>query len=57
MKWLLSETSEREVSVRDEAVSRLIAPIAIVGLGCVITFIVVSLYLPVFTLGDAIMGP
>lgn len=50
----LSETSEREVSVRDEAASRLIAPIAIVSLGCVVTFIIVSLYLPIFTLGDAI---
>lgn len=50
----LSETSEREVSVRDEIMSRLVTPVTIIALGGFVMFIVVSLYLPIFTLGDAL---
>jgi len=50
----LSETYEQEVSTRDESMIHMIAPFAILGLGFIIGFIVVALYLPIFTLGDAI---
>ncbi len=34
----------------------LITPLAIIALGFVVGFIIVALYLPIFTLGDAISG-
>ena len=52
----LSKTYEQEVSTRDEAMIHLIMPMAIIALGFVIGFIIVALYLPIFTLGDAISG-
>jgi type IV pilus assembly protein PilC len=52
----VSETYEHDVSARDRALLHLITPIAIVTIGAVIAFIVVALYMPIFTLGDAISG-
>jgi type IV pilus assembly protein PilC len=52
----LSETYERDVSARDRALLNLVTPATVVILGVVVAFIVVSLYLPIFTLGDAISG-
>ncbi len=52
----LSEASEREVSVRDEVMMHLITPVTIVTLGGFVLFVVVSLYLPIFSLGDALTG-
>jgi type IV pilus assembly protein PilC len=53
----LSETSERQVSVRDDMMTHLITPVTVVVLGGFVTFVVVAMYLPIFTLGDAITGP
>lgn len=50
----LSETYEQEVSTRDDALIHLITPVAILALGLVVGFIIVALYLPIFTLGDAL---
>lgn len=52
----LSEAYEREVSTRDQAMMHLIAPVAVIAVGVVIFFVVIALYLPIFTLGDAISG-
>ena len=53
----LSETYEQEVSTRDEAMVHLIMPFAILVLGFAIGFIVVALYLPMFTLADTLSAP
>ena len=53
----LSETSEREVSVRDEILTRLVTPVTIITLGGFVAFVVVSMYLPIFSLGDVLTGP
>lgn len=52
----LSNIYEREVTTRDEAMLHLVMPVTILCLGLIVLFIVVSLYLPIFTLGDAISG-
>lgn len=52
----VSHTYEQEVSARDKALLKLIMPITIVALGAFVSFMIVALYLPIFTLGDAISG-
>ncbi len=52
----LSEASEREVSVRDEVMVHLITPVAIIALGGFVAFVIIALYLPIFSLGDALTG-
>jgi len=52
----LSDTYEQQVSTRDEAMIHLITPMAILALGGVVGFVIIALYLPIFTLGDAISG-
>lgn len=47
---------EREVSLRDRMVSSLASPILIVMLGFLIASVVISLYLPIFSLGDVVSG-
>ncbi len=50
----LGESYNREVSEQDREFLALLAPIVVVTLGFGIGFIVLSLYLPIFSLGDAI---
>ena len=52
----LAMTFEREANNRERALSILAIPVIIVCLGLIIGFIVISLYLPLFTLGDSISG-
>jgi len=52
----VADIFDAEVEIAVEAMLRLMEPIIIVVLGGVIGFIVVSLYLPIFTLGDTISG-
>lgn len=52
----LAATFEREVSNRDRALSVLAAPVLIICLGFLIGFVVVSLYLPIFSLSGMISG-
>ncbi len=52
----VSETYEREITARDTALLNLMLPVTILLLGVFVSFMVVALYLPVFTLGDAISG-
>lgn len=50
----VADIYDQEVEVAVEAMLTLMEPIIIVVLGGIIGFIVISLYLPIFTLGDAI---
>lgn len=50
----LAETYEREVSLRDRFAVALVAPVLVVAIGILVLSLVVSLYLPIFSLGDAI---
>lgn len=50
----VADIYDQEVEVAVEAMLTLMEPIIIVVLGFVIGFIVISLYLPIFTLGDQI---
>ncbi len=52
----LADSYERQVAGLDRMVSTLLAPLLILVVGGVIAFMVFSLYLPIFTLGDAISG-
>jgi len=53
----VADIYDAEVEAAVEALLQLMEPAIIVGLGGVIGFIVVSLYLPIFTLGDALTNP
>lgn len=53
----VADIYDQEVEVAVEAMLTLMEPIIIVVLGGIIGFIVVSLYLPIFTLGDQINNP
>ncbi len=53
----VADIYDQEVEVAVEAMLTLMEPIIIVVLGGIIGFIVVSLYLPIFTLGDEINKP
>ena len=52
----LADTFEREATARDKLVGIMTAPALIFVVGLMILFVVVSLYLPIFTLGDVISG-
>jgi len=52
----VADIYDAEVEAAVEALLQLMEPAIIICLGGVIGFIVVSLYLPIFTLGDAING-
>ncbi len=52
----LAESAERSVTAREQLLGSFITPVLTVAIGLVIGFIVVSLYLPMFTLGDQIGG-
>jgi type IV pilus assembly protein PilC len=53
----LAETYEREAALREQVLSSTLEPIFILALGAIIGFIVTAIYLPIFTLADAIGGP
>jgi len=52
----VADIYDAEVEAAVDAMLALMEPLIIVGLGGVIGFIVVALYLPIFTLGDAVSG-
>jgi len=52
----VADIYDAEVEAAVEALLTLMEPAIIVGLGGVIGFIVVALYLPIFSLGDALTG-
>ena len=52
----LAAIYEREVTLRDRMLGSLVSPILIVMLGFIIASIVISLYLPIFSLGDVVSG-
>lgn len=56
MLMKVADIYDAEVEAAVEAMLALMEPAIIVGLGGVIGFIVVALYLPIFTLGDAVSG-
>ncbi len=56
MLMKVADIYDAEVEAAVEAMLQLMEPIIIILLGGVIGFIVISLYLPIFTLGDAISG-
>jgi type IV pilus assembly protein PilC len=49
-----AETMEGELLSRDRVLGSTLAPVIIIIVGLLIASLVVSLYLPIFTLGDAI---
>ncbi len=50
----LSAAYDRQVTSRDEAMLNMLTPITVLVLGFMVAFVVFALYLPIFTLGDAI---
>lgn len=52
----LAESAERSVRAREQMLGAVITPALVVFIGGVVGFITVSLYLPIFTLGDQIGG-
>jgi len=52
----LADTYDRGADRMDKLISMLIGPVVIIFLGITVGFIVISLYLPIFMLGDAISG-
>ncbi len=50
----VAEDLDRRVELRTETLGSLIEPILIIGLGFVVGFILISMYLPLFKLGTAI---
>jgi type IV pilus assembly protein PilC len=52
----VADIYDQEVEVAVDGVLRLIEPFLIVVLGVIIGFIVIALYLPIFSLGDVISG-
>jgi len=53
----VADIYDAEVEAAVEGMLSLLEPMIIVVLGGIIGFIVVSLYLPIFTLGDQINNP
>ncbi len=47
---------EREIAVQESTLGAMASPLSVVAIGLVVGFIVFSLYLPIFTLGDSISG-
>ena len=56
MLMKVADIYDAEVEAAVEAMLALLEPIIIIVLGGIIGFIVISLYLPIFTLGDAVSG-
>ncbi len=56
MLMKVADIYDEEVEIAVETMLRLMEPAMIILLGFVIGFIVISLYLPIFSLGDAISG-
>jgi len=56
MLMKVADIYDAEVEAAVEAMLSLLEPVIIIVLGGIIGFIVVSLYLPIFSLGDAISG-
>lgn len=56
MLMKVADIYDAEVEAAVEAMLQLMEPMIIILLGAVIGFIVISLYLPIFTLGDQISG-
>lgn len=52
----LADTYERRVARVDKMMLMLMGPLVIITLGVIVGFLVVSLYLPIFMLGDAVGG-
>lgn len=52
----LAESAERSVRAREQMLGAVITPALVVIIGGIVGFIAVSLYLPIFTLGDQIGG-
>lgn len=52
----VSESYEQSIATQDRVTLNLLGPIIVFGLAFVIGFIVIALYLPIFTLGDAMGG-
>ena len=52
----VADIYDNEVEVAVEALLSMMEPAIILVLGAIIGFIVVALYLPIFTLGDAMEG-
>jgi type IV pilus assembly protein PilC len=52
----VADIYDSEVEIAVETLLRLMEPLIIVILGFVIGFIVISLYLPIFQLGDVVSG-
>jgi type IV pilus assembly protein PilC len=52
----IADFYEDEVENAVKALTSMIEPLLMVVLGCIIAFLVVAMYLPVFSLGDAIGG-
>jgi type IV pilus assembly protein PilC len=50
----VADNAEREAGVRDRMLSVMATPVLVVAVGFVIGFMVLALYLPIFTLGDVI---
>jgi len=56
MLMKVADIYDAEVEAAVDAMLALLEPMIIIVLGGIIGFIVISLYLPIFTLGDAISG-
>ena len=52
----VADIYDAEVEMAVEALLSMMEPAIIIGLGGVIGFIVIALYLPIFSLGDALTG-
>ncbi|MCC6143414.1 MAG: type II secretion system F family protein [Candidatus Hydrogenedentes bacterium] len=52
----IADNAEREAGVRDRMISVMATPVLVVAVGLVIGFIIISMYLPIFSLGDQISG-
>jgi type IV pilus assembly protein PilC len=58
METMLQKTSDfydRQVEAATQSLAQLIEPVMVVFVGAVIGVIVVSMFLPIFNLGDAIV--
>ena len=56
MLMKVADIYDAEVEAAVEGMLALMEPMIIIVLGGIIGFIVVALYMPIFTLGDAISG-
>lgn len=52
----LAESYDRDVAFLDRMMGTMLAPVLIIVVGMLIGFVVFTLYLPIFSLGDAISG-